>query len=251
MSGATLNELGWIIGGGLIMSLIALSGAISLFLARRVLDLLLLPLVALAAGTLLGGAFFHMIPEASESMSRLAAGSWLLGGFAAFLALEQILRWHHSHSAASSDRSPATYLVLIGDAVHNLVGGLAVAGAFLISPSAGVVAWVAAVAHEVPQELGDFGILVHGGWSRRKALAWNFISALAFPFGGLCAWAISRDFEIGWLVLFGAGNFIYIAASDLIPEIKSNNRWQPALAHFAAFALGLALMAGLLVWFET
>lgn len=250
MGHAAMNELGWIIAGGLAMSLIALSGAISLLLTRRMLDQLLLPLVALAAGTLLGGAFFHMIPEAGQSMGRLAAGSWLLAGFASFLALEQALRWHHSHSSNSSTEKPVSYLILIGDAVHNFVGGLAVAGAFLISPSAGAVAWIAAAAHEVPQELGDFGVLVHGGWSRRRALTWNFISALAFPVGGLCAWAVSRDFDVGWLVLFGAGNFIYIAASDLIPEIKSNNRWQSGAIHFLAFVAGLVLMGGLLVWFQ-
>ncbi|SRR6056297_626571 len=243
-----MNELVWIITGGLLMSLIALSGALSLLFPKQVLDRLLLPLVALAAGTLLGGAFFHMIPEAAQAVGRLAAGSWLMAGFTSFLALEQILRWHHSHS--SDDPDPVTYLVLLGDGVHNFVGGLAVAGAFLISPSAGVVAWVAAAAHEIPQELGDFGVLVHGGWPRRKALVWNFISALAFPLGGLCAWAISRDFEVGWLVLFGAGNFIYIAASDLIPEIKSHSRWESNAIHFLAFVSGLLLMGALLVHFQ-
>jgi len=245
-----MSELGWIISGGLLMSIIALSGAISLLFSRRVLDQLLLPLVALAAGTLLGGAFLHMIPEAAPSMGRLASGSWLLAGFATFLALEQVLRWHHSHSSNGSDETPVSYLILIGDAVHNFVGGLAVAGAFLISPSAGMVAWLAAAAHEVPQELGDFGVLVHGGWSRRKALTWNFVSALAFPVGALCAWAISRDFDVGWLVLFGAGNFIYIAASDLVPEIKSYSRWQLGAVHFLAFVSGLVLMGGLLVFFQ-
>ena len=243
-----MSELGWIVSGGLLMSLIALSGGLSLLLPKRVLDRLLLPLVALAAGTLLGGAFFHMIPEAAQSVGRLVSGSWLLAGFASFLALEQVLHWHHSRWSDSPD--PVTYLVLLGDGIHNFVGGLAVAGTFLISPSAGVVAWMAAAAHEVPQELGDFGVLVHGGWSRRRALMWNFISALGFPAGALCAWAISRDFEIAWLVLFGAGNFIYIAASDLIPEIKSHSRWQAGAIHFLAFVVGLVLMGGLLVLFH-
>lgn len=245
-----MSELGWIIAGGLLMSLIALSGALTLVLPKRLLDRLLLPLVALAAGTLLGGAFFHMIPEASRGMDSLGVGSWLLAGFAVFLALEQLLRWHHSHSESASGREPYTYLVLVGDAVHNFVGGLAVAGTFLISPPAGMVAWLAAAAHEVPQELGDFGVLVHGRWPRRTALLWNFISALTFPAGALCAYAISRNFDVGWLVLFGAGNFIYIAASDLIPEIKAQGGWQSALVHFAAFVLGLVLMGALLAWFQ-
>ena len=172
-----MSELGWIVSGSLLMSIIALSGAISLLLTRRMLDRLLLPLVALAAGTLLGGAFFHMIPEAAQSMGRLASGSWLLAGFAAFLGLEQLLRWHHSHSSTDSGENPVSYLILIGDAVHNFVGGLAIAGAFLISPSAGAVAWLAAAAHEVPQELGDFGVLVHA-WSSvdrpaRSGMFWD------------------------------------------------------------------------------
>lgn len=245
-----MSELGWIVAGGLLMSLIALSGASTLVMPGRLLERLLLPLVALAAGTLLGGAFFHMIPEASRELEPLAAGSWLLAGFALFLALEQSLHWHRSHSASVTDHPPFTYLILIGDALHNFVGGLAVASTFLISPTAGAMAWLAAAAHEVPQELGDFGVLVHGGWPRRTALLWNFVSALTFPAGAICAWALSSSFEVAWLALFGAGNFIYIAASDLIPEIKAQNRWQSALLHFCAFALGLVLMGSLLAWFH-
>jgi zinc and cadmium transporter len=241
-----VSELAWILGGGLLMSLIALSGGLSVLFSRRTLDRLLLPLVALAAGTLLGGAFFHMIPEASARLEPLAAGAWLLAGFASFLALEQLLQWHHDHGGRGQRPRAFTYLVLVGDGIHNFIGGLAVAGTFLISPSAGVMAWIAAAAHEVPQELGDFGVLVHGGWSRRRALAWNLISALTFPAGALLAWALSESLEVGWLVMFGAGNFIYIAASDLIPEIKATNRWPHALVHFTAFVVGLALMGALL-----
>jgi zinc and cadmium transporter len=244
-----VNELAWILVGGLLMSAIALTGSLSFLLSRRALDRLLLPLVALAAGTLLGGAFFHMIPKASAEMGRLAAGAWLLGGFASFLALEQLLQWHHSHRDFNHRPRPFTYLILIGDGIHNFIGGLAVAGTFLISPSAGVMAWVAAAAHEVPQEIGDFGVLVHGGWSRRRALIWNLICALTFPAGALLAWAVSRNAEVAWLVMFGAGNFIYIAASDLVPEIKATSRWPQVAVHFAAFTAGLVLMGGLLFAF--
>lgn len=241
-----MNELLWILGGGLLMSVIALSGGLSVVLSRDTLDRLLLPLVALAAGTLLGGAFFHMIPEASASLGRLEAWSWLLAGFTTFLALEQLLHWHHTHGRRRDRPRPFTYLVLIGDGIHNFIGGLAVAGTFLISPPAGIMAWIAAAAHEVPQELGDFGVLVHGGWSRRRALLWNLVSALTFPLGGLLAWALSQDADVAWLVMFGAGNFIYIAASDLIPEIKACNRWPQAAVHFASFAIGVSAMGFLL-----
>jgi zinc and cadmium transporter len=137
------------------------------------------------------------------------------------------------------------YLVVLGDAAHNFLGGLGIASTFLIDPRAGVVAWFGAAAHEVPQELGDFAILVHGGWSRRRALLWNFLSALAFPCGAVVAYATSQRFAVAGLVLFGAGNFIYIAASDLIPEIKGHASLGGALLHFGVFSLGLMLMLAL------
>lgn len=104
-----------------------------------------------------------------------------------------------------------------------------------------MVAWIAAAGHEIPQELGDFGILVHGGFPRRQALLWNFISALTFPLGAFIAYIISQQFDVTGLVLFGAGNFIYIAASDLIPEIKGHNRLLAATGHFSLFVVGLML----------
>ena len=240
-----MTDLGWILAGGLVMSLIALSGAVSLLLPRRVLDRVLLPLVALAAGTLLGGAFFHMIPNGRGALGPVAAPGWIVAGFATFLALEQLLHWHHAHREDRGRREPFTYLILIGDGLHNFVGGLAVSSTFLISPQAGVMAWLAAAAHEIPQEIGDFGVLVHGGWSRRRALLWNGISALAFPVGGVVAWSLAQGAEIGWLVLFGAGNFIYIAASDLIPEIKSPGSRREGWVHLGAFVAGIVLMGGL------
>jgi zinc and cadmium transporter len=223
------------------MSAIALVGGVTTLLRPATLEGLLLPLVALAAGTLFGGAFFHMIPEGTAALEPLAAAVWLVGGFTAFLGLEQFLHWHQSHGAPTEVRKPVTYLVLIGDAIHNFLGGLGIASTFLINPSAGVVAWIAAVAHEVPQELGDFGILVHGGLPRRHALLWNLASALTFPVGAVLAYFASHRFEVAGLVLFGAGNFIYIAASDLVPEIKSHRSLGGAAMHLGFFMIGLAL----------
>jgi zinc and cadmium transporter len=139
-------------------------------------------------------------------------------------------------------RKPVTYLILIGDAVHNFLGGLGIASTYLIDRKAGALAWIAAAAHEVPQELGDFGILVHGGWPRRRALLWNLLSALTFPLGAVLAYLAAQRFHVAGLVLFGAGNFIYVAASDLIPEIKAEAGVGKAALHFACFALGLGLM---------
>ena len=239
------DTLGWILAGGLLMSAIAMVGGITVFMKAATLERILLPLVSLAAATLLGGALFHMLPEGLDSLEPLTATAWLMAGFSAFLLLEQSLHWHHSHSSRRERYQPVTYLVLLGDGIHNFIGGLAIASTFLIDPRAGISAWIAAAAHEIPQELGDFGVLVHGGWSRRRALLWNLISALTFPVGALVAYLLSRHFEVAWLMLFGAGNFIYIAASDLIPEIKQESGLGRVLLHFCFFAAGLVLMFGL------
>ena len=135
----------------------------------------------MAAGTLLGGAFFHMVPHGLVDFEPLTAAIWLVAGFTIFLGLEQFLHWHQSHQISDKKRQPMAYLIIIGDAIHNFIGGLSIASTFLINPQAGMAAWIAAAGHEIPQELGDFGILVHGGFPRRQALLWNFISALTFP----------------------------------------------------------------------
>jgi zinc and cadmium transporter len=136
-----------------------------------------------------------------------------------------------------------TYLILVGDALHNFLGGLGVASTFLINPTVGMMAWLAAAAHEVPQELGDFGVLVHGGWPRGTALRWNFLSGLTFLVGALLAYAVSFRIDVAPLVLLGAGNFIYIGASDLVPEMRAH-RIVPreALQLFGSFAVGAAAM---------
>lgn len=232
----------WIFFGGTLMSAIALVGSVSLTLREETLKKLLLPLVALSAGTLLGGALFHMIPASVDKLgNHLSIYIWILIGFALFLALEQFLHWHHCHRAPSEHR-PLTYLILIADGVHNFIGGMAVAGAFLIDIKVGISAWLAAAAHEVPQELGDFGILIHGGWKKRQALLYNFLSALTFLVGGIVAYTASLTIDVTFLLPFAAGNFIYIAATDLIPEIKHEGSARLNLIHFFSFLAGLALL---------
>ena len=233
----------WIVGSGLLMSTIALVGSVTLVLSQRTLQRILLPLVAFAAGSLLGGAFFHMLPAAfAAGMSDDAAYVLILAGFTAFFGLEQFLHWHHCHRAQVDCKKPLTYLILFGDGLHNFLGGLAVAGTFLIDIRLGIVTWLAAAAHEVPQELGDFGVLVHGGWERRKARFYNVLSAITFLVGGIVAYLTSFRLDVSFLVPFAAGNFIYIGASDLIPEVKAHADLRANLAHLAAFAAGLTLM---------
>lgn len=238
-----MEELFWIIGSGLLMSAIALVGSVTLVLKESTLQRILLPLVAFSAGSLLGGAFFHMIPAglAANGQSTAVFG-WILAGFSVFFALEQFLHWHHCHKESFGCKQPLTYLILIGDGLHNFLGGLAVAGVFLIDIRLGIVTWLAAAAHEVPQELGDFGVLVHGGWERRKALFYNLLSGLAFLAGGLLAYLVSFRLDVSFLVPFAAGNFIYIGASDLIPEIKKQDDALANVTHFFAFVLGILLL---------
>ena len=233
----------WIVGSGLAMSAIALVGSVTLILSEATLKRILLPLVAFAAGSLLGGAFFHMIPAGlAADLSDVTVYSLVLAGFAVFFGLEQFLHWHHCHRAETACKKPLSYLILIGDGLHNFLGGLAVAGTFLIDIRLGVVTWLAAAAHEVPQELGDFGVLVHGGWERRQALFYNVLSALTFLVGGLIAYAASFRLDVSFLVPFAAGNFLYIGASDLIPEVKEHADLKVNAIHFLAFAAGAALM---------
>lgn len=246
-----MTSLVMLLAGGLLMSLIGLLGGLALLLPPSRLQRLLIPLVSLAAGSLLGGALFHMLPEGLQTMHPRSAGIWIASGFTVFLALEQFLHWHHSHRNhqhirhLSEANKPVALLILLGDGLHNLIGGLGIASTYLIHPAAGVAAWIAAVAHEIPQELGDFGVLLHSGWSPRRALVWNFISALAFPVGALLAWRFQQVLPLAPLVLFAAGNFLYIAASDLVPEIKAQVSLRQAAGSFGWFAVGLLLLLSL------
>jgi zinc and cadmium transporter len=238
-----VTTLAWITVGGVAMSTLALSGSLTLLLPERTFRRVVPALVALAAGTLLGGALLHMLPGAVEAIgNELEVYLWLVGGFLSFFVLEQFLHWHHCHQAVT-EHGPLGYLILIADGVHNFVGGLAVAGAFLVDIRVGVVTWIAAAAHEIPQELGDFGILVHAGWSRTRALLFNLLSALTFLVGGWVAYALAGRFEVTWLLPFAAGNFVYIAAADLIPELTEYPEAARKALLSGLFVLGLAILA--------
>lgn len=238
-----MGTFGWIVASGLAMSALALVGGLFLLLPERHLTRLILPLVALSAGSLLGGAFFHMLPAALRTGAAPAAVfAWLLAGFVLFFLLEQFLHWHHCARAGAECRRPLTYLILLGDGLHNFLGGLAVAGTFVVDLRLGLITWVAAALHEVPQELGDLGVLLHGGWSKGQALLFNFLSALTFLAGGLTTWFASLRADVGFLVPLAAGNFLYIAASDLVPEVNRHFGWRRNLAHLAALGLGILLL---------
>jgi zinc and cadmium transporter len=244
-----VEALAWILGGGVVMSVIALVGVVAVFLPERILERVLLPTVAFAAGSLLGGAMFHLIPGAMGGMAPHPLFLWVLLGFTAFFVLEQFLHWHRSHSASPRPERPEAYLILLGDGLHNLLGGLAVGAAFIVDIRVGISAWIAAAAHEVPQELGDFAILVHGGFEKGRALLFNFVSALTFPVAGVAAWILAElaDLDVLFLLPFAAGQFLYIAASDLVPEIKADHGPGRNLVHLGCFVLGAGLLWGLAV----
>lgn len=233
----------WILAATFAMSLIAWVGLLAMALNEPLLEKLLLPLVAFAAGSLLGGALLHLLPEAVERTgSGISSFVWVLIGFSIFLLLEQFIQWHHCHKVPSQHKKPVTYLILLADAVHNFIGGLAIGGSFLAGIRTGIITWIAAAAHEVPQELGDFGILVHGGWSKRRALVYNFVSAFTVVAGGMTAYGLSTRLDTTFLLPFAAGNFIYIACSGLIPEIKETASLTKAVLRFGAFLLGLLVL---------
>lgn len=240
-----MSTLAWIVLGGVTMSAIALVGSVTLLLRESTLRAILLPLVAFAAGSLLGGALFHMLPAALAVMPSIDAMLWVAAGFTLFFMLEQFLHWHHCHRADAQCKKPLTFLILLGDALHNLLGGLSIAGVFLIDPRLGIAAWIAAAAHEVPQELGDFAVLIHGGWSKRGALLFNLLSGLTFLLGALLAYGLSRHVDVSWLVPLAAGNFLYIGASDLVPEVNKTHSFASGVVHFVAFALGIGLLFAL------
>jgi zinc and cadmium transporter len=246
-----VSTLTWIVIAGLAMSVLALSGSLTLILPAPMFARVVPPLVALAAGSLLGGALFHLLPEAVNALGNtLAVYMWLAGGLLFFLVLEQYLHWHHCHRPLSEHQDrhrPMGYLILVADGLHNLVGGLAVGSAFVVDIRLGIVTWLVAAAHEVPQELGDFGILVHSGWSKTSALAYNFASALTFLVGALGAYALAGRLEVAALIPFAAGNFIYIALADLVPELTTPPAAHHKIIGTGGFAAGLLLLLGVAV----
>lgn len=238
-----MPTLAWVLIAGAAMALLALSGSITLVLPERVFNRVVVPLVALAAGSLLGGALFHLLPEAVTLLgNHLGLYGWVAGGVATFFFLEQVLHWHHCHRFLGAHR-PLGYLILIADGFHNFSDGLAIGAAFTVDVELGVVTWLVLAAHEVPQEMGDFGILVHAGWSRPKALAYNLASGSTVIVGSVLAWALAGHADVAVLLPFAAGNFIYIALADLVPELTTGPAPHEKAILTSGFTVGLLLLA--------
>lgn len=239
----------WILTATLLISLIAFIGALVLFFKEEILKKILLVLVAFSAGALIGGAFLHLIPEAIleigvDEISLLITFSFLLAGFCTFFVLEQLISWHHHHSTSHPKILPFSYLTLVSDGIHNFIDGIVLAASFMVSFNIGVTTTLAIALHEIPQEIGDFGVLVYGGFEKTKALALNFLTATTIIVGGIIGY-----FLYSWLggamalfIPFAAGNFIYIAGTDLIPEIRFKQSSIEALVRFIVFLSGILLM---------
>lgn len=239
----------WILLATLINSLVGLVGVITFWCKERTLQRILFILVAFSAGTLLGGAFLHIAAEAIEMMEANMVFLLIITGFSAFFLLERFVYWHHCHED-KCDVHPFTYLILIGDGIHNFIDGFIIAASFLINPALGAVTTLIIISHEVPQELGDFGVLVYGGMKKKKALGYNFISQLTAVVGGVVGFILSSSLDITPLVLpFAAGGFIYIAASDLIPELHKEIDRKKSILSFAFFVIGILFMLAIKIVF--
>ncbi|MDD3399724.1 MAG: ZIP family metal transporter [Candidatus Pacebacteria bacterium] len=242
-----MSPLFYILISTFCISLIALIGAFALFLKEKLLDRLLLVLVSFSAGALIGGAFLHLLPEAVEMVGEeksVTVFLYAILGFVVFYILENFIKWHHHHQKAHPEIMPFSYLVLVSDAVHNFIDGIIIAASFVVAWPVGVVTALAVALHEIPQEIGDFGILVYGGFKKTKALLLNFVSASTVILGGVAGFFLAESIgqSIVFLLPFAAGNFIYIASSDLIPEIKKKAAVPESLLYFLIFALGISLM---------
>lgn len=231
----------------LIVSLLSLIGLITLSFNDKLLKNILLYLVSFAAGGLLGDSFVHLLPEAVEKIGfSVMLSFYVLLGIVVSFVIEKVIQWRHCHH--EEHIHPFAVMNLFGDGVHNFIDGLIIGGSYLVSIPLGIATTIAVIFHEIPQEVGDFGVLLQGGFSKAKALFFNFISASLAIIGTIVALLLNVYIEKLdlFLVPFAAGSFIYIAASDLIPELhKETNVWR-SLMQLLFFILGLAIMFGLL-----
>jgi zinc and cadmium transporter len=237
-----------------LISLLSLVGVVAISLREATLDRVLFVLLSFSAGTILGTAFLDLLPEAVEVSGHLSLTAlYLTLGFAGFFFLERFVYWFHGHVHGYDQREVIderigmrdfVYLNLLGDGIHNLIDGMIIAASFLSGVPVGLAATVAVVFHELPQEIGDFGVLVYGGFTRFRALLFNFASALTAVVGVLLSnyFALHIQNFLGILLAAAAGGFIYIAAAELIPEMQKEQDVRRSIGQFTLFLLGIALI---------
>ena len=236
------------------MSAISLIGIAAISLSDRVVKRTIFISVSLAAGAMFGDAFIHILPEAfADPMRRLWTSTYVLTGILAFFVLEKFLRWRHAHEFENDSVraiEPVGYLSLFADATHNLIDGMLVGAAYTLSIPVGLATTIAIILHEIPQELGDFAVLVHAGFSRGRALVFNLLSGLLAIVGTIVSLAASQyvmSFS-EFMLPFTAGGFIYIAGSDLLPELQKERKpWRSGL-QLMALVSGVGLMYVLMLF---
>ncbi len=233
----------------IVVSLVSLVGVFTLGIKQERLQRILFYLVSFSAGALLGDVFIHILPEIMGGEGALQNSAYVLMGIMVFFVLERVLMWHHSHTSHKEQIHSMVYLTTIGDALHNFLDGVAIAASFLVSIPVGVATATAVIFHEIPQEIGQFAILIHGGWSRKKALLYNFFPALTAVAGALLVLLFSRNFAEAPTILlgFGAASFIYIAMSDLIPELQKEPDTKRSIVQLVWMLAGIGVMALLLL----
>jgi len=240
-----MADLTIILASVTVVSLVAFIGILFVSLKEALLERILMAFVGFASGSLIGAAFLHLLPEALEETSHSVL-QLVVTGIVFFFIMEKFLYWRHCHDGKCPIHIFA-YLNLIGDGIHNFVDGITIAASFLISYSLGFTTTLAVVFHEIPQELGDFGVLLYGGFGKKKALTYNFISALTAVVGALVTYFLASYIQglAQFLVPFAAGGFIYIAATDLMPELHKRTQAKESLIQLLTLLTGIGLMSAL------
>ncbi len=228
------------------VSLISLIGVATISMTGRRLQSMLFVLVSLAAGAMFGDAFIHLLPESFEkSNAKTEISMLVLAGVFLFFILEKLLRWRHEHTLeAGSSVNPLGYMNLFADGLHNLIDGVLIGASYLASVQVGVSTTVAVILHEIPQEIGDFGVLLHAGFSKKRAVLFNLLSASLAIVGALVALLASSNIAgfTDLILPVAAGAFIYIAGSDLLPELQKEIGFYKSLVQLCAMAAGAGLM---------
>ncbi|MFA6520130.1 MAG: ZIP family metal transporter [Candidatus Paceibacterota bacterium] len=233
-----------------IVSLVSLVGVFALSVKEELLRKYLFIFISLAVGALLGDAFIHLIPEAfKSSVGELFASTLIIVGILIFFILEKFLHWHHhGEDQDESGIHPAGQLILISDGVHNFIDGIIIGVSFLVSPHVGVATTIAVILHEIPQEIGDFAVLLHSGYTKSRALWLNFLSALFSIIGVFVAFLLGGIGEVFtiWILPIAAGGFIYVSVADLIPELHKTKEMKHSLLQIIAVIAGVLAMVALI-----
>jgi len=235
----------------LIVSLISLLGVFALGIAVEKLRKVLIYLISFSAGALFGDAFIHLFPEIIKNGGfGVMSAIYILIGILMFFVLEKVICWQHCHMPITKTHVHTfAYMNLVGDSLHNFIDGLIIAGGYLASIPVGIATTIAVVLHEIPQEIGDFGILIHGGFSKRRAIFLNFVTALVAVLGAIVALLLSEYIPNIQRILLplAIGGFLYIAGSDLIPELHKETKIWISIGQIITFVLGILIMLALLL----